>query len=177
MDQDTQILKLLERGRHEEAFHGIIDHYQERLYWHIRRMVQDHDDAQDVLQNCMIKVWKALPKFRAQSKVYTWLYRIASNESITFLNKKREDSSFDDVAHQMAQNLSTDHYFDGDEIQLRLFQAMASLPDKQKAVFAMKYFDEMKYEEMSEVLNTSVGALKASYHHAVKKIEKYLNAD
>lgn len=178
MDKEEHILELLKNKKTlEKAFHLLVDTYQEKLYWHIRRMVQDHDDANDVLQNTFIKIWKALPKFKAQSKIYTWAYRIATNESITFLNKKREDSSFDEVAYKMSNNLEADTFFSGDEIQLKLFQAVSTLPDKQKAVFMMKYFDEIKFKDMSEILNTSVGSLKASYHHAVKKIEAFLKED
>lgn len=177
MDQEKEIIQALNQKAFDKAFNLIVDEYQQRLYWHIRRMVVDHDDANDVLQNTFIKIWKALPKFKVASKVYTWSYRIASNESITFLNKKRETTSFDDVAHQMAQDLSTDQYFDGDEAQMKLHSAIASLPDKQKAVFNLKYFEEMKYDEISEILQTSVGALKANYHHAVKKIENFIKED
>ena len=177
MDSEALILDFLQTQKTEKAFNLIVDIYQERLYWHIRRMVLNHDDANDVLQNTYVKIWRALPKFQSKSKVYTWAYRIATNESITFLNKRRVDSSFDEVSYKMQDDLTSDQYFDGNEIQSKLFKAISTLPDKQKAVFNLKYFDEMKYEEMSHVLDTSVGALKASYHHAVKKIKQHLKSN
>jgi RNA polymerase sigma-70 factor (ECF subfamily) len=158
------------------AFNLLVREYQKRLYWHIRKILLDHDDTDDVLQNVFIKVWRNLDGFKEESQLYTWLYRIATNESITFLNqkKKRAGIPIDDVSHFLAANLESDHYFKGDEIQAKLQKAILSLPDKQRIVFNMKYFDEIKYEEMSKILDTSVGALKASYHHAVKKVEEYL---
>jgi RNA polymerase sigma-70 factor (ECF subfamily) len=158
------------------AFNLLVREYQKRLYWHIRKILIDHDDSNDVLQNVFIKVWKNLESFKEESQLYTWLYRIATNESITFLNqkKKRAGIPMDDVSDFLAANLESDHYFKGDEIQAKLQKAILTLPDKQRIVFNMRYFDETKYEEMSEILETSVGALKASYHHAVKKVEDYL---
>lgn len=155
------------------AFSKLVNTYQERLYWHIRRIVIDHDDADDVLQNTFIKVFKNLHNFREDSQLFTWLYRIATNESISFLKKQRKHIfvSMDDVAHSLSSKLEADPQLSGDAIQLKLQQAILKLPNKQRLVFNMKYFEEMKYEEMSEILGTSVGALKASYHHAVKKIE------
>jgi RNA polymerase sigma-70 factor (ECF subfamily) len=155
------------------AFSKLVNRYQERLYWHIRRIVIDHDDADDVLQNTFIKVFKNLHNFREDSQLFTWLYRIATNESISFLKKQRKHIfvSMDDVAHSLSSKLEADPQLSGDAIQLKLQQAILKLPNKQRLVFNMKYFDEMKYEQMSEILGTSVGALKASYHHAVKKIE------
>lgn len=176
-------LELLQKFKQPEfrssAFEAIIRKYQEKLYWYIRRMVTDHDDANDVLQNVWLKAWKGLDRFREEANLYTWLYRIATNESITFLNqrKKRQGVSMDDVEHYVASNLESDVYFSGDEIQRKLQAAIAALPDKQRAVFNLKYFEEKKYDEISEILETSVGALKASYHHAVKKIEKMLKED
>lgn len=157
------------------AFNLLVRQYQKKIYWHIRRIVIDHDDANDVVQNVFVKVWRGLDNFKEDSKLYTWLYRIATNESLTFLKQKRGNLkvSFDDVSYQLAA-LEDDHYFKGDAIQKKLQQAILTLPEKQRIVFNMKYFDEMKYEEMSEVLDTSVGALKASYHHAVKKIEEFI---
>ena len=176
--EEEQILVLLKNVKtHEKAFHIFVDTYQQRLYWHIRRMVQNHDDANDVLQNTFIKIWRALPKFKAESKIYTWAYKIATNESITFINKRKENISFDEVSYMLSQDLTSDVYFTGDEIQRKLAQAMATLPEKQKAVFTLKYFDELKYEEMSEITGTSVGALKASFHHAVTKIKNFLTQD
>lgn len=160
----------------ELAFQSLVKLYQERLYWHIRKIVIDHDDADDVLQNTFIKVWRSIDKFREESTIYTWLYRIATNESITFINsnKRRSLVPMNDTSEFLMNNLTSDPYFDGDEIQLRLQEAILKLPEKQRIVFNMKYYDEMKYEDMSQVLDTSVGALKASFHHAAKKIEEYL---
>lgn len=162
----------------EAAFNQLVVKYQERLYWHIRNMVLDHDDADDVLQNTLVKVWKSLEKFRSDSGLYTWLYRIATNESLSFLKqKKRNSASTLDIESEMSLKLEADPWFNGDEIQLKLQKAILELPKKQALVFNMKYFEEMKYEEMSEILGTSVGALKASYHHAVKKLESKLVED
>lgn len=157
-------------------FNLLIRKYQQRLYWHIRKMVIDHDDTDDILQNVFIKTWKGLSNFREDANLYTWLYRIATNETITFLNnkKKRFFLPIVDVENVLLSSLESDNNFNGDEIQLKLQKAILTLPEKQRLVFNMKYFDEMKYEDMSEILETSVGALKASYHHAVKKIEEYL---
>lgn len=177
MTNDHQILdSLKDPSTKEIAFKHLISKYKERLYWHIRKMVLNHDDADDVLQNTFIKIWNGLDSFRAESSLFTWLYRIATNESITFLNQQKRKSmtSLSDENEYLIENLESDTYFDGDEYQLILQKAIAKLPDKQRLVFNMKYFDEIKYEEMSEILETSVGALKASYHHAVKKIEEYL---
>ena len=177
MTNDHQILdSLKDPSTKEIAFKHLISKYKERLYWHIRKMVLNHDDADDVLQNTFIKIWNGLDSFRAESSLFTWLYRIATNESITFLNQQKRKSmtSLRDENEYLIENLESDTYFDGDEYQLILQKAIAKLPDKQRLVFNMKYFDEIKYEEMSEILETSVGALKASYHHAVKKIEEYL---
>ncbi len=161
------------------AFNLLVRQYQKRLYWHIRKILLDHDDTDDVLQNTFIKVWKNLANFKGDSQLYTWLYRIATNESITFLNskKKRAGIPLDDVSTFLANTVQSDSYFKGDEIQAKLQKAILTLPDKQRIVFNMRYFDAMKYEEMSDILETSVGALKASYHHAVKKIEHYLTSN
>ncbi len=172
--------ELLEMFRDEDkvnyAFNLIVRKYQERLYWQIRKIVINHDDTDDVLQNTFIRAFKGLSAFNEKSQLYTWLYRIATNESLTFLRKKRKRLflSLNDVENQLANRLVSDEYFSGDEIQLKLQKAVLSLPEKQRLVFNMKYYDEMKYNDISEILNTSVGALKASYHHAVKKIESYL---
>lgn len=177
---DEEILgKFAKPETKEKAFSMLVQNYQERLYWHIRRMVVDHDDADDVLQNTFIKVWRNLAKFQGNSKLYTWLYRIATNESLTFLNKRKRKSTtaLETEDYDLGATLSSDPYFDGDEIQRKLQEAIEVLPAKQKQVFLLRYYDEMKYDEMSEILDTSVGALKASYHHAVKKIEKFLTAD
>lgn len=161
------------------AFNLIVRKYQKKIYWHIRRIVIDHDDANDVVQNFFIKVWRGLDNFKEDSQLYTWMYRIATNESLTFLKQKRGGTfiSFDDVSNQLSRSLEDDTYFKGDAIQKKLQQAILTLPEKQRIVFNLKYFDEMKYEEMSQVLDTSVGALKASYHHAVKKIEEFIKKD
>lgn len=160
-----------------KGFARLVSEYSERLYWQIRKMVLSHDDANDILQDVFIKAWTNLENFRGESKLTTWLYRIAINESITFLNKKRiqNNISIDDDNIFLLNTIESDEYFDGDEAQKLLQKAILTLPDKQRLVFQMKYFEEMKYEDMSEILGTSVGALKASYHHAVKKVEKYLS--
>jgi len=174
--------ELLDQFRKEEsqhaAFNLLVKKYQQRLYWHIRKIVIDHDDANDIIQNVFIKVWKSLGSFRADSQLYTWLYRIATNESITFLNQKRKRFylPLKDVEHELSVQLQEDPHFSGDRIQLKLQQALLKLPTQQRIVFNMKYFDNMKYEEISQVLEVSVGALKASYHHAVKKVEKILTS-
>lgn len=174
---DKEILeKFAEPATRSAAFSVLVQKYQEKLYWHIRRLVIDHEDANDVCQNTFIKVWQNLDGFKQNSQLYTWLYRIATNESLTFLSKKRRQDAtpLETETVDLTAQLRADPYFDGDALQIRLQNAIASLPDKQRVVFLMRYYDEMKYEDMSEVLDTSVGALKASYHHAVKKIEKYL---
>ncbi|MCD6544551.1 MAG: RNA polymerase sigma factor [Flavobacteriaceae bacterium] len=153
--------------------------YKERLYWHIRKIVLIHDDADDVLQNTFIKIFNNISKFKGDSKLYSWMYRIATNESLTHLKKKASLHKINNetLQNQLVEKLEADVYFDGDEIQLKLQKALATLPQKQRLVFNMKYFDHMKYDDISEVLETSVGALKASYHHARKKIEAYLTRE
>jgi RNA polymerase sigma-70 factor (ECF subfamily) len=176
---DEEILELiLKRKQEERGFRALLEAYQERLYWHVRRMVTEHEDANDVLQNTFVKVYRNIGSFRQQSKLYTWLYRIATNESLTFLEKRKRRTSLalDEEESGLANRLEADSYFDGDEAQVRLQQALQTLPDKQRLVFNMRYFDEMSYQDISESLDTSVGALKASYHHAAKKIEKYILA-
>jgi RNA polymerase sigma-70 factor (ECF subfamily) len=162
-----------------KAFEAIVKHYSERLYWQIRKIVLSHEDANDLLQNTFIKAWMSIDLFRGEAKLFTWLYKIAVNESLTFLNKQRAHShiSMDDSDIYLAHRLEADDYFDGDEAQLKLQKAIITLPDKQRLVFNMRYFDDMPYEEMSKILNTSVGALKASYHHATKKIEDFLKVN
>jgi RNA polymerase sigma-70 factor (ECF subfamily) len=161
------------------AFGKIVQEYQQPIYWHIRKMVLNHDDANDVMQTTFMKAWSALDSFRGESKISTWLFRIAVNETITFLNNQKSKNfySTDNLEDSLAQNLEADHYFSGDETQLKFQKAILSLPEKQRLVFNMKYFDDLKYEEMEVILGTSVGALKASYHHAVKKIEAFLLRD
>lgn len=160
----------------EAAFTKIIRKYQERLYWHIRRMVVNHEDANDVLQNMFIKVWKSLDNFREDSQLFTWLYRIATNESLTFLQqqKKRMAYSLSDDESPLINKIKADEHFDERKLEWKLQLAIQKLPEKQRTVFNLRYFDEMPYEEMSRVLDTSEGALKASYHHAVKKIEDFI---
>ena len=160
----------------EKAFKELISLYKERLYWHIRKIVITHEDADDVLQNTFIKIFRNIDKFNQESKLFSWMYRIATNESITFINKRVKQRNVDisDYQQNLASTLANDDFFTGDEIQLILQKAIATLPRKQQLVFNMKYFDELKYNEISEILETSVGALKASYFHAVKKIEKYI---
>lgn len=172
--------ELLNQFKHaqtrERSFELIIKKYQERLYWHVRRMVVDHEDANDVLQNTFIKVWKSLENFREESQLYTWLYRIATNESLTFLAQQRKKStvSIDQEDQVLVNKLKGDTGFDANKLEWKLQLAIQTLPEKQKAVFNLRYYDEMPYEEMSKVLETTVGALKASYHHAAKKIEDYI---
>jgi RNA polymerase sigma-70 factor (ECF subfamily) len=161
------------------AFNLIVRKYQERLYWHIRKIVVSHDDTDDVIQNTFLKVWNALDGFREDSQLFTWLYRIATNEALTFLKKKRSRFFVPlvDVEQQLISTLESSPLLDGDEIKVKLQKAILKLPEKQRLVFNMKYFDELKYEEISGILGTSVGALKASFHHAVKKIEKAMEED
>jgi len=160
----------------EKAFTSLIKKYQEKLYWHLRRMVVDHDDANDVLQNVMIRVWNGLENFREDSQLYTWLYRVATNECLTFLEqqKKRSAVSLSDVESGLENKIKADQNFDGNKLEWKLQLGIQQLPEKQRIVFQLRYYDEMPYEEMSRVLETSEGALKASYHHAVKKIEEYI---
>jgi RNA polymerase sigma factor (sigma-70 family) len=178
-DEITFIAELKNGKTKEKAFRILISKYKERLYWHIRKIVISHDDADDVFQNTFIKIFKNIDKFNEQSKLYSWMYRIATNESITFINKRAKERNVDisDYHEQLASTLESDVHFSGDEIQLILQKAIATLPQKQQLVFNMKYFDEIKYNEMSEILETSVGALKASYFHAVKKIENYIKTE
>jgi RNA polymerase sigma factor (sigma-70 family) len=175
--EDTEILsKFQQESTRNEAFNLLLKKYQQKIYWHVRRMVIDHDDADDLVQEVFIKIWKNLLGFRNDAQLYTWMYRIATNECITFLNRKKlkNNVSFDDVSYELSESLTESAYFDGDKAQRKLQKAILTLPDKQRLVFNMKYYDELKYEEMSEVLGTSVGALKSSFHLAVKKIEAYL---
>lgn len=160
----------------EKAFTSIIKKYQEKLYWHLRRMVIEHEDANDVLQNVLIRVWNGLENFREDSQLYTWLYRVATNECLTFLDqqKKRSAVSLNNVESGLENKIKADLHFDGNKLEWKLQLAIQQLPDKQKIVFQLRYYDEMPYEKMSRVLETSEGALKASYHHAVKKIEEYI---
>lgn len=176
---DAEILSQFQDEKtRNAAFNLLLKKYQQKIYWHIRRMVIDHDDADDITQDVFVKVWKNLPGFRADAQLYTWMYRIATNECITFLNKKKAKNnvSLDDVDTSLGDTLAASSYFDGDKAQRKLQEALLTLPDKQRLVFNMKYYEDMKYEEISEVVGTSVGALKASFHLAVKKIEAFLLA-
>lgn len=179
-NNDIELLKLFrDENSRNYAFDLIVKKHQERIYWHIRRMVINHDDADDITQNTFIKAWKGLDNFKEDAQLFTWLYRIATNECITFLNKKKRILfiPIHDVEKDLSNQLESDNYYNGGEIQLKLQKAILRLPEKQRLIFNMKYYDELKYEEISEILSTSVGALKASYHHAVKKIENFLKED
>jgi RNA polymerase sigma-70 factor, ECF subfamily len=175
MNPDKDIFELLETSP-DKGFKLIVDRYGSKLYWHIRRLVIIHEDTDDALQNTFISAWKSISRFRNESSLYTWLYSIATNEALTTINKRQKNTtvSIEDLGSVFASSQEGSTWFDGDEAQAKLQNAILKLPDKQRIVFNMKYFDEMPYEEMSHVLNTSVGALKASYHHAVKKIEDFL---
>ena len=180
MQNEAKLLSQLKLDNSKElAFKTLVKRYKEKLYWHIRKIVISHDDADDVLQNTFIKIFRNIDKFKGDSKLYTWMYRIATNESISFLNSKakRNQVSNETLNENAIQNLVADVYFEGDEIQLKLQNAIAQLPKKQQLVFNMRYFDAIKYKDMSEILETSEGALKASYHIAVKKIKSYLSND
>jgi RNA polymerase sigma factor (sigma-70 family) len=176
ISEDNLVRELQQEATQGKAFEVLVHTYKQRLYWHIRRIVIDHDDADDVLQNTFIKVFRNIDGFKGESKLYSWLYRIATNEALQFLKSKARKLGLtsNELVEQKANNLVADVYFEGDEIQLKLQQAIAGLPERQKLVFTMKYFEALKYEEISEILNISVGALKASYHLAVKKIESGL---
>lgn len=178
-EEQEFIKKLLNPKTQNEAFKELLRNYQKPLYNHIRNIVLNHDDADDVLQNTFVKVFQYLKNFKGESKLFSWMYRIATNEALTFLNQKSKINgiSSEELQNKTIDNLQADVFFDGNEIQLKLHKAIAILPEKQQLVFKMKYFEELKYEEISEILGTSVGALKASYHHAVKKIEAFVTAN
>ena len=175
-DESILLEQLRSTKNKDRAFKELLTLYKERLYWHIRHIVKSHDDTDDVLQNTFIKVFHNIDKFKGDSKIYSWMYRIATNEAITYLNKnaKRLQLSNEQAQDLAIDNLRSDVYFEGEDIQLKLQRAIATLPQKQQLVFNMKYFQEIKYKDMSDILETSEGALKASYHIAVKKIEDYL---
>ena len=179
MEEKDFIQKLLNPKTQNEAFQILLSQYQKPLYYHIRNIVLNHDDADDVLQNTFIKVFQHLKGFKGDSKLFSWMYRIATNEAITFINQKakRNGTTSEALQSKIVENLKSDSFFDGTEIQIKLQKAIVTVPEKQQLLFKMKYFEEMKYEDMSEILGTSVGALKASYHHAVKKIENYVNSN
>jgi RNA polymerase sigma-70 factor (ECF subfamily) len=177
---EAQLVKELQSQQHKEkAFRVLMSLYKERLYWHIRNIVKSHNDADDVLQNTFIKIYKNINNFKGDSKLFSWMYRIATNESITHINRnaKRLQVSSEEAQALAINNLTSDVYFEGDDIQLKLQKAIATLPEKQQLVFNMKYFEDLKYKDMADILETSEGALKASYHIAVKKIEAYLTSD
>ncbi|GGX14857.1 RNA polymerase sigma factor [Aquimarina muelleri] len=177
--QNEQDLLTALKSDINSSFSKLVTLYQERLYWHIRNIVKNHHDTDDILQNVYIKVYNNINNFKGDSKLYSWLYRIATNESITFLNKKakKDNITNEELSQKLIQNLEADVYYDGSQIELKLQKAIATLPQKQQIVFNMKYFQELKYKEISEILQTSVGALKASYHIATKKIEEFLKND
>ncbi len=178
--EDQELLEKFDQPESRNvAFNQLVRKYQEKVYWHIRKMVIDHDDADDLTQEVFLKVWKNLSKFRKDAQLYTWIYRIATNECLTFLSgkKRRFFLPIHDITSELTEKLTSSPDIAGDEIQLKLQKAILRLPDKQRLVFNMRYFDELKYEEISEILGTSVGALKASYHIAAKKIEEYLQQD
>ena len=178
-EEQEFIQQLLSPVTQNAAFQKLLLKYQRPLYSHIRNIVLNHDDADDVLQNTFVKVFRHLKDFKGDSKLFSWVYRIATNESLTFISQKAKKNGTTSEAMQskMVENLQSDSYFDGDEIQLKLQKAIVKLPEKQQLVFKMRYFDDLKYEEISEILGTSVGGLKASYHHAAKKIEEYMKRD
>lgn len=171
---DTEIIRLYSCGRQEEAFNGIVDTYAEKLYWHVRRLLYGHDDTDDLLQDIFIKVWTALPSFRGESRLYTWLYRIATNEALNHLRKQKFKAavSLESVSSLLERKIDEDVHFNGDRLQRELHKAISRLPEKQRVVFTLRYFDEMKYEDISEITGTTVGALKASYHHAYGKVKE-----
>ena len=173
---DKEIIDLYLSGKQETAFNQIVDTYTERLYWHIRRFLCSHEDSNDLLQDIIIKVWAALPSFRRDAQFYTWMYRIATNEVLNHLRRQKVRAmiSLDSASGILARKIDEDPYFNGDKLQRELHKAMLKLPEKQRIVFSLRYFDEMKYEDMSQITGTSVGALKASYHHAYNKIKSEL---
>lgn len=173
MTEEEIIHQLKHGGDKQRAFRALVKQYKERLYWHIRRMVISHDDADDVLQNTFIKVWSGVEGFRSEAGLYTWIYRIATNESLSFLAQRKRKGS-GDYEESLLENMQADSYFDGDAAQVLLQKAILTLPEKQRLVFNMRFYEEVKYQDMAKILNTSEGALKASYHHAVKKVSEYV---
>jgi len=176
LDDITLIQQFKQPDLKEKAFTAIVKKYQEKLYWHIRRLVITHDDANDVMQNLFIKVWNGLNNFREDSKLYTWLYRIATNECLTFLDKQKKKSVIDitEIEDSLSNKIKAENNFNANQLEWKLQLAIQQLPEKQRAVFTLRYYDEMPYEEMSKILDTSEGALKASYHHAAKKVEEFI---
>ena len=180
MTEEKSLVRALKsETEKEDAFRTLVSQYKERLYWQIRKIVFDHDDTDDVLQNTFIKVFRNINSFKEDSKLYTWMFRIATNEAITFINKKAKMSkiTIEEVKNRAIDNLESDVYFEGDAIQIQLHRAIASLPERQQLIFSMKYFEEHTFEELSKILDTSVGGLKSSYHIAVKKVTAYVKAN
>jgi RNA polymerase sigma-70 factor (ECF subfamily) len=178
--EEKELVVALQSEQHREAaFKSLVSNYKERLYWHIRKIVLDHDDTDDVLQNTFIKVFKNIHRFKGDSKIFTWMYRIATNESLTFIQKKAKmkNISMESAKELAISKLESDVYFEGDAIQIQLQKAIGTLPHKQQLIFNLKYFDDLTYQELSEILDTSVGGLKSSYHIAVKKITAYLKSN
>ena len=175
--EDKEILEIFRKeGKQEFAFNLLVQKYSEHLYWHIRKLTCSHEDTNDILQSALVKIWEHLPDFREESKLYTWIYRIATNEALTFLKKKRIGAflSLSNYEKTLENKLQSDPSFNGDKLQMALHKAIIHLPDKQRAVFTLRYFQELKYEEIAEIMETSVGSLKASYHHAYQKIKAQL---
>lgn len=179
ISEEKLVAELQSEESREIAFRHLVSEYKERLYWQIRNFVLNHDDADDVLQNTFIKVYRNINSFKGESKLHTWMYRIAANESITFLNKKakRNNLSLEQIKIDAVKKLETDIYFEGDAFQLQFQKAIATLPERQRLIFTMKYFNDHTFEELSEIMNTSVGGLKSSYHIAVKKITEYIKSN
>lgn len=173
---DREIIDLYKAGQQERAFREIVDSYSERLYWHVRRFLCSHEDTDDLLQDIFVKIWSALPSFRGDSQLYTWLYRIATNETLNFLNKQKVRSAlqFESLSSKLEEKIDEDPWFNGDSMQRMLMKAIQKLPEKQRLVFTMRWFEDLSYEDISEILGTSVGALKASYHFATEKIKSFL---
>lgn len=174
--KDSKIIEFLKDSKYESAFNIIVDTYSERLYWHVRRFMDNHDDANDLVQEVFIKIWNSLPNFRGDSQIFTWIYRIATNEALNKINKEKNRSTMHEgkLENLVYSKIEDDPYFNGTALQRELHKAVSELPEKQRTVFNLRYFDEMKYEDMSKVTGTSVGALKASYHHAYNKIKEKL---
>ncbi len=176
MMDDKEILDLYTSGQRERAFREIVESYSERLYWHVRRFLCSHEDTDDLLQEIFLKIWTALPSFRAESQLYTWIYRIATNETLNFLNKQKVRAAlrFESLSDKLVDRIDEDPWFNGDQLQRNLMKAVQKLPEKQRLVFIMRWFEDLSYEDISEILGTSVGALKASYHFAAEKIKAEL---
>ena len=176
MMDDKEILDLYTSGQRERAFREIVESYSERLYWHVRRFLCSHEDTDDLLQEIFVKIWTALPSFRAESQLYTWIYRIATNETLNFLNKQKVRAAlrFESLSDKLVDRIDEDPWFNGDQLQRNLMKAVQKLPEKQRLVFIMRWFEDLSYENISEILGTSVGALKASYHFAAEKIKAEL---